>query len=126
MKKLVLLANKSESDKAELQAMMDRMGFDLEIVDSAQTASDRALEAKKNGHPYSLVLLDMELPGQSTGNISRNLRFSGYDRPIIGIIDALGDSGDYVARDGGCDDVITRPLGDKNTICKLQRYVESA
>lgn len=126
MKKLVLLANRSANDQSELQAMMDRMGFQLEIVDSAEMASEKAMEAQANGTPYSLVLLDMELPGQSTGNVSRNLRFSGYSRPIIGIVNQLGLPEDYVARDGGCDDVICRPLSDRNTICKLQQYAESA
>lgn len=124
MKKQVLLANISESDQSELQALMDRMGLLLEIVDSAETACDMALEAEQNGDPYSLLLLDMEMPGQFPGNLSRQLRFSGYEQPIIGIVDQLGNVGDYAARDGGCNDVICRPLADRNTLCTLQRYVE--
>ncbi len=126
MKPLVLLANKSESDQSQLQSMLDMMGFQLDIVDSAEVASERAMQAEADGKPYCLVLLDMDLPGQSTGNVSRNLRFSGYNRPILGIVNQLGQAEDFTARDGGCNDVICRPLSDRNTITKLQQYAESA
>lgn len=123
MKKQILLANASLSDQSELQSLVDRMGFSLSVVENAQEALAMAMESKRSGEPYSLLLLDMDLPGQSSGNLSRNLRFSGYNAPIIAIVEALGCSDDYTARDGGCDDVITRPLADKGTLCKLQRYV---
>lgn len=126
MKKHVLFANNSESDLSELQGMMDRLGLLMEVVDSAQAASERAMEEKENGTPFRLLLLDMDMPGQSTGNVSRQLRFSGYNEPIIGIVDELGAPGDFAARDGGCDDVISRPLSDRSTLCKLQQYVERA
>ena len=102
---------------------MDRMGLMLEVVDSAEAACEMAMEAKENGTPYSLLLLDMDLP---VGNFTRQMRFSGYDEPIIGIVERLGEPSDYAARDGGCNDVISRPLTDRNTLCTLQRYIECA
>lgn len=98
------------------------------IVDALRFAGYDTLEAATGGdgldlalsRDYSLLLLDLVLPGPGGMEILSSVR---HDRPTVPIIvlTARGDEADRVAGlRGGADDYVVKPFGVKELLARIE------
>src|SRR5262245_48497713 len=90
------------------EAVCDGVRQQSWLIDHVRDAN--AAKLALVGHPYSLVLLDIGLPGESGLHVLRWLR-SRYDTTPVLILTARGQLSDRIqGLDQGADDYLVKPF----------------
>jgi signal transduction histidine kinase/CheY-like chemotaxis protein/HPt (histidine-containing phosphotransfer) domain-containing protein len=101
----VLLADDNADLRDLVKVQLGELGFDCKAVGDGLEAIEAAL-----AEPYTIVLLDMDMPFMDGYETVRVLRERGYTRPVIGFTAHQAGSPVERALIEGCDDVITKPV----------------
>ena len=101
--------------RALLQRYLEEQGYLVKAVaDSEQM--DKALGREL----YSLMVLDLMLPGEDGMTICRRLRDAGNAIPII-MLTAKGDDTDRIAGlDAGADDYLAKPFNPQELVARIR------
>jgi CheY-like chemotaxis protein len=101
----VLLADDNADLRDLVQAQLADIGFACKAVGDGLEAIEAAL-----AEPYTVVLLDMDMPFMDGYETVRVLRERGYTRPVIGFTAHQAGTPVERALIEGCDDVISKPV----------------
>ncbi|HEX5092837.1 MAG TPA: ATP-binding protein, partial [Burkholderiales bacterium] len=100
----VLLADDNADVRDLVKVQLGELGFECHTVTDGLEAIEAAL-----AEPYSVVLLDMDMPFMDGYETVRVLRERGYTRPVIGFTAHQAGAPVERALIEGCDDVLTKP-----------------
>jgi len=116
----ILLAEDGVDNQTLFRAHLTRAGAQLTTVDNGRDACAAALEAEAKGEPFSLVLMDMQMPILDGYAATASLRGKGYGRPIFALTAhaMAGDRERCLA--AGCDDVLTKPIARDRLLAAVQ------
>src|SRR5262245_411616 len=120
----ILVVDDEGEVRALLRKCLEREGF--RVVEAKDGA---ALRARIEGHPVSLITLDLTLGGEDGLELAREIR-SRCNVPII-MITGKGDTIDrVVGLELGADDYITKPFSLREVLARvravLRRYAPAA
>ncbi|MDH4096459.1 MAG: CHASE2 domain-containing protein, partial [Betaproteobacteria bacterium] len=101
----VLLADDNADLRELVKVQLAELGFACKAVGDGLEAIESAL-----AEPYSVVLLDMDMPFMDGYETVRVLRERGYTRPVIGFTAHQAGTPLERALIEGCDDVISKPV----------------
>ena len=106
----VLLAEDGPDNQRLIGFVLRKAGAEVELADHGEEARELALRCWREGRPFDVVLMDMQMPRMDGYTATRLLRDEGYPGPILALT-AHAMSGD---RDkclaAGCDDYATKPI----------------
>ena len=57
----------------------------MTVKENGQLGMDEALSQWRNGRPYNVILMDMQMPVLDGYQATSGLRDAGYDHPIIAL-----------------------------------------
>lgn len=98
-----------------LQRFLEEQGYAVKAVADGEQM-DRALSREI----YSLMVLDLMLPGEDGLSICRRLREGQNDMPII-MLTAKGDDGERIeGLDSGADDYLAKPFNPKELSARIR------
>lgn len=120
MRRLVLIADQDDEERTALARLLDRAGFD--VVEAA--SGDDAFTLAQKG-VFSLVILEVPLPGMSGYEVCRALREErGNDIPVLFLSGARTESYDRVAGLSlGADDYLVKPYAPDELLARVRRLV---
>jgi CheY-like chemotaxis protein len=101
----VLLADDNADLRELVKVQLAEVGFECKAVGDGLEAIEAAL-----AEPYTVVLLDMDMPFMDGYETVRVLRERGYTRPVIGFTAHQAGAPLERALIEGCDDVISKPV----------------
>jgi len=89
---------------------LERSGAEVAVAEDGRQAVDAVQAAARDGKPFDLLLLDMQMPVMNGLEAVRELREAGFSLPIIALTaDAMkGERQRCLA--AGCDDYLTKPI----------------
>ena len=115
MAQRVLVVEDEEDIAFPLVRTLEREGYDVEWVDSGQTALDTLATSPE------LVILDLGLPDIDGLEVCRQAREGGYQGAIIIVTARAGELDRVVGLDYGADDYLAKPFG----LAELQARVRA-
>lgn len=117
----ILLAEDGPDNQRLIALLLGKAGAEVLVVDDGRKAFDAALQAWREGRPFDVVLMDMQMPMMDGYEASRLLRAEGYPHPIIALT-AHAMAGDrQKCLDAGCDDYVAKPIDKGQLIGVIAR-----
>ncbi len=112
----ILLAEDGHDNQRLIRTFLTREGADVTLVENGLDAMNAALAAKDGGHPFDVVLMDVQMPMMDGYTATRSLRSAGYSGPILALT-AHALQSDYEASlAAGCSDHLTKPINKTKLI----------
>ena len=113
----ILIVEDEESFSDPLSYLLGKEGFEVEVVDNGL---DAITEFDRNG--ADLVLLDLQLPGQSGTEVCRQLRQrSGV--PVIMLTAKDSEIDKVVGLELGADDYVTKPYSSRELVALVRAFL---
>jgi DNA-binding response OmpR family regulator len=106
-------------DEPQMQFLLaDNLDFEGYAVTTVGTA-EAALAALK-AHPFSLILLDIMLPGMSGFELCRQLRAARARLPIIMLTARTAEADRVRGLDLGADDYVSKPFSIQELLARIR------
>jgi len=117
----VLLAEDNLDIQRAISLRLAQAGVDVTIAPNGQVSVDLALVARDQGHPFDVILMDMQMPILDGYEATRILRSERYVGPIVALTaHAMAEDRDECLR-LGCDDFISKPIEWKKLFEVIER-----
>lgn len=114
----LLIVEDNETIRETIREALFIEGFEVSACADGQTALD--LIQQRQETPYSLVVLDLMLPGISGLDLCRRLRAAGDQTPIL-VVSARDHEMDRVlGLEVGADDYLVKPFGMRELVARAR------
>jgi CheY-like chemotaxis protein/anti-sigma regulatory factor (Ser/Thr protein kinase) len=116
----VLLAEDSDDARALLEEILCEAGATVRGVEDGEQAVRAALDAMREGGPFDVVLMDMEMPVLDGYAATRILRRLGCEHPIIAVTAHAMVEDRERCMEAGCDGYVAKPL-ERSVLLQVAR-----
>jgi CheY-like chemotaxis protein len=99
------------------------LGLQVLGVTNGRDAVDLALSALRAGHPFDLILMDLEMPILDGYEAIRRVREGGFTGPILALTAHSGDDSLLDCLRIGCDDCLCKPFNWVQLRELIQRFL---
>lgn len=117
----ILVVDDEERIRRLVRMYLERNAFEVEEAEDGQEALDKALE-----NQYSLIVLDLMLPGMDGRDVCAALRQQNNETPII----MLTAAGDEMSRihgfELGADDYVVKPFSPRELVMRVKSLLKRA
>ena len=116
----ILLVEDVQFNQVLISTVLKKAGADVAIADNGLVACEMVEKAENGGHPFDLVLMDMQMPVLDGYQASRRLRAAGCSLPIIALTAHAMEGDREKCIEAGCTEYLTKPL-DRRLLLQLCR-----
>ncbi len=122
----ILMTAATENCRDRLQTLLEAAGAEVVFAAGGEQAVEAALTAREQGGGFSLIVLDMQMPGLSGDQTTILLRRNGYGGPVIVVTPCT--PGDEPARcvAAGCSEHLPKPIDDDRLLRLCERLTGRA
>lgn len=119
----VLLVDDAADNRRLLSAMLRKSGIDVTLAEDGQRGCETVAAAAASGHPFDLVLMDIQMPILDGHAAAKRLRSAGYTMPMVALTaHATGHDRDACLA-AGFDEYATKPISRAKLVELVHRYV---
>ncbi len=122
----VLLAEDGIDNQRLIRYLLERAGSTVTIVGNGQQAVNHALSGWMDGDPYDVILMDMQMPVMDGYTAVRELRNSGYDRPIVALTAHAMATDREKCLATGCDAFCPKPIDKRELIGLIDQLTKGS
>lgn len=106
----VLVAEDGPDNQRLLSAHLTRAGYEVTLAENGRVAEELALASLREGAPFDVILMDMEMPEVDGCQAAQHLRGAGYRQPIVALTAHTSADDRRQCLAAGCDEVLTKPI----------------
>ena len=121
----ILLAEDGPDNQLLIGSFLRKLGADVTIVDNGRKAVDAAFASISGGHPFDLVLMDMQMPILDGYAATSELRTRGWSRPILALTANVMQGDRQKCTDAGCNDFATKPINRTELFEQIQALISA-
>ncbi len=114
-------------DHRDLQQVFARqltlLGLEVVGVTNGRDAIDLALAAHRGGHPFALVLMDLEMPIIDGYEAICRIRDGGFPGPILALSAHSTDDYRQDSLKMGCNDCLRKPVNWNQLAALIRKYL---
>jgi CheY-like chemotaxis protein/anti-sigma regulatory factor (Ser/Thr protein kinase) len=104
----VLVAEDAKANQALIRILLQKMGFDVIMVEDGQQAVDRVSK-----ETFDVILMDMQMPVMNGYDATRRIKAMGVPTPIIAVTAHAMKGDEQKCFDVGCDGYVAKPIDRK-------------
>jgi CheY-like chemotaxis protein len=120
LKGRILLAEDGPDNQVLIGSFLRKQGAEVIIVDNGRRAVDAALASRNDATPYTVILMDMQMPVLDGYSATRELRDQGWTGPILALTANAMQGDRQRCLEAGCDDFATKPINRGELVEKIQ------
>jgi CheY-like chemotaxis protein/anti-sigma regulatory factor (Ser/Thr protein kinase) len=106
----ILLVEDGVDNQRLISMHLRKAGANVMVAENGRVGVNKTLDAAKAGHPFDLLLMDMQMPELDGYGAASELRARGITVPIIALTaHAMADDRDKCLA-AGCSDYLTKPV----------------
>ena len=117
----VLLVDDNATNLLVAREYLSRMGLEVETTDNGRSAVDQAAASE-----FSVILMDLQMPGMDGFSATRAIRASGNSTPIIALSAAAMDKDRQAAAAAGMNDHVSKPIHPGQLAAVLHRWLPAS
>ncbi|TFG48863.1 MAG: CBS domain-containing protein [Candidatus Brocadiia bacterium] len=114
----VLVAEDSETNKTLIKLLLEKLGFEVEVVDDGEKAVNAVLSSS-----FDLIFMDIQMPNVNGYEATGKIREAGVQTPIIALTAHAMKGDDRKCLDAGCDDYLAKPVDRNKLLETIHRHV---
>ena len=115
-----LLAEDGPENQLLISLFLKRAGAQVVLAENGRVAIDKALHAWRNGQPFDVILMDMQMPELDGYGAASKLREEGYRGAIVALTAHAMPEDRTRCLEAGCDDYTAKPI-DRSKLLTLVR-----
>jgi len=116
----ILVAEDAKPNQALIRVILERMGFDVTLVEHGREALDRIEK-----ETFDLILMDMQMPVMNGYEATRAIRRKGLTTPVIALTAHAMKDDDKKCYAAGCDGYLTKPIDRDALKALLEKHLRS-
>ncbi len=118
----VLLAEDGAEAREVITLHLERAGCSVTSAPDGLLAVDQAWDAAKQGQPYDVVLMDMQMPVMDGYSATSRLRAEGYKGAIVALTaNAMKEDRERCIR-AGCDEYLPKPIEIPTLLATIEKF----
>ena len=122
----ILLAEDGPDNQRLISFHLRKAGAEVVVAENGRIACDLVRDAEARGEPFSVVLMDMQMPVLDGYQATAELRSTGYRRPIIALTAHAMESDRAKCLAAGCDDFLSKPVSRDGLLQTVLRFGDGA
>jgi CheY-like chemotaxis protein len=127
MRGRVLVADDSSEGRRMISNILSCLGLEVAVAENGRVACDAALSAWKGGHPFDLILMDLQMPQIDGYEATALLRSRGYAGRIVALLSDCAFFGTHEKwMNAGCDGHAAKPITFELLRNVVRRYLPRA
>lgn len=119
----LLLAEDGPDNQRLISLVLRKAGADVVLAENGEAAVDAFLQADREGRPFDLVLMDMQMPVLDGYQATRMLKAAGCRTPIVALTAHAMSEDRRKCLDAGCDEYVTKPIDRAHLLEVMGRLV---
>jgi CheY-like chemotaxis protein len=121
----VLLVEDGPDNQRIIAHLLKKSGLEVEIVENGLQGVEAVWAAVRNGQPFDLVLMDMQMPIMDGYEATTTLRRDGYEGPIVALTAHAMSNDSEKCLAAGCSDYASKPIQRKVFFDLLKKYLKT-
>jgi two-component system, OmpR family, KDP operon response regulator KdpE len=117
----ILIADDALDLRRALRASLSALGFEITEASNGEQAIQAAA-----GHPFDVVLLDINMPGMGGVEACRKIRESHPSQQVLMLTVRDSEADKIKALDAGADDYVTKPFSIPELAARIRAAVRRA
>ena len=122
----VLVVEDGPDNQRVIKHLLERAGYVVTIAENGLVGVEMALAAADDGTPFSVILMDVQMPVLDGYGATRQLRDQGYVGPIIALTAHALPSERQRCIESGCDAFATKPIERVKLLETIAFHVQKA
>ena len=123
IKRRVLVAEDAPDNQRLIRKILEKAGFDVFMAGNGLAAVEIAAKESRNGKPFGLVLMDIQMPILDGYQATVRLREEGYSGPIIALTaHAMGSEVEKILK-AGCNAYLAKPFTRQGLLSAIAESV---
>jgi CheY-like chemotaxis protein len=119
----ILIVEDAHCSQRILAAFLKRWNLEFDVAGDGQRACEMAAQSQKQGTPYDVILMDMQMPKMNGKQATTWLRNNGWLKTIIALSahSTETDHEDFLR--SGCNDFLSKPISESSLQSMLSKYL---
>jgi CheY-like chemotaxis protein len=119
----VLVAEDGVDNRRLIALQLRKAGLQVDVAEDGHAAVEKALRAQEAGHPYDVLLMDVQMPELDGLSATSQLREAGYEAPVIALTAYAMPSDRERCIRAGCNDFVSKPIDWDRLLPMLLHYL---
>ena len=119
----ILLAEDGPDNQLLIGSFLQKQGAEVIIVENGRKAVDAVLAAQAAGNPFSIVLMDMQMPILDGYSATSELRQRGWKGPVLALTANVMQGDRQKCVEAGCNDFATKPINRAELIEQIHHLM---
>ncbi len=122
----VLLVEDNPDSARLIAFVLRRAGLTVQTAENGLEGKNLTLEAWREGHPFDVILMDMQMPIKDGYTATAELRGAGYEGPVIALTAHAMSTDREKCEAVGCDDYAVKPVDRTKLLTQISYWIEEA